>query len=84
MLFATVLGPSYNSILVTVAPGTGVATRVGTALANSGFANVYSLSAVGGLVFGLTTDAAGGGSLVRFDLNSGEATLVRKIQFSAR
>lgn len=84
VLFAAVQGASYNSILVTVSPGTGVATRVGSPLTDSGFANVYSLSAVGGLVFGLTTDAAGGGSLVRFDLNSGQATLVRRVQFSAR
>ena len=84
MLVAAVHGSNYNSILVTVSPGTGVATRVGSTLADSGFANVYSLSEVGGLLFGLTTHAAGGGSLVRFDLNSGQATLVPKLQFSAR
>lgn len=84
VLFAAVQGESRNSILVTVTPSTGVATRVGSSLTDSGFANVYSLSAIGGLVFGLTTDAAGGGSLVRFDLNSGQATLVRRLQFSAR
>ena len=83
-LFAAIQASSTNSILATVAPGTGVATRVGSSTTDSGFANVYSLSAVGGLVFGLTSDGGGGGSLIRFDLNSGHATLVRKIQFAAR
>jgi surface antigen len=83
VLFAAVQGSSSNSVLATVSLDTGAATRVGSTLTDSGFANVYSLSAVGGRLFGLTTDAAGG-SLVRFDLNSGQATLVRKLQFSAR
>ena len=83
-LFAAVQASSVNSVLATVAPGTGIATRVGSSTTDSGFANVYSLSAVGGVVYGLTSDGTGGGSLVRFDLISGHATLVRKIQFSAR
>lgn len=83
ILYATVLDPNItNTVLVTVDQNSGIANRVNS-INDSGFTNIWGLSFVGGQLYGLTSDINGIGILLLIDINTGQGSFVRNINFSA-
>lgn len=81
--YATVAASSSGSRLMIVRLTDGAASPVGV-VPDTGFANVFSLVFSEGTLFGLTSDASGGGSLLQIDTATGVAARVRSLSFAAR
>ncbi len=82
-LYATVVGAGNVERLVTVDPGTGMASPVGNGAA-IGFDNVWGLTFVEGQLYGLTSgvfESAPNGVLLRIDTGTGVGKQLRPLGF---
>lgn len=83
ILYAAVQDPNIkNTVLVIVDKNSGTASRVNS-INDSGFTNIWGLSFIGGQLYGLTSDINGIGILLLIDINTGQGSFVRNINFSA-
>jgi hypothetical protein len=78
-LFGTLRTGESADVLVQVDVATGRTTRIGTI----GFSNVWGITFVGDVLYGLTTSSSGVGSLIQIDTRSGTGTRIRSLAFQA-
>lgn len=79
-LFATMrISGEPSDVLVQVDPLTGKTSRIGTI----GFSNVWGVTFVADVLYGLTTSTSGVGSLILINTTTGEGTKVRSLTFDA-